>query len=34
MTLRPAVKAYAPMGETMAVFEEHHGAHQETVGME
>jgi methylmalonyl-CoA mutase N-terminal domain/subunit len=28
-----AVKACATMGETMAVFEEHHGAHQETVGM-
>jgi len=28
-----AVKAYATMGETVAVFEEHHGAHQETFGM-
>ena len=28
-----AVKAYATMGEIMAVFEDHHGAYQETVGM-
>jgi hypothetical protein len=34
MTLRPAVKAHGTMGETIAVFEKHHGAHQEKVGME
>ena len=28
-----AVKAYTTMGEIMAVFEDHHGAYQETVGM-
>ncbi|PSP67123.1 methylmalonyl-CoA mutase [Halobacteriales archaeon QS_1_69_70] len=28
-----AVKAYATMGEIMQVFEEHHGAYQETVGL-
>ena len=33
-TLRPAVKAHGTMGETMVVFEEHHDAHQETLGME
>ncbi|MFT4930330.1 MAG: methylmalonyl-CoA mutase N-terminal domain/subunit [Natronomonas sp.] len=28
-----AVKAYATMGEIMGVFEDHHGAYQETVGV-
>ncbi|WP_336136796.1 acyl-CoA mutase large subunit family protein [Natronomonas amylolytica] len=28
-----AVKAYATMGEIMAVFEEHHGAYQEKIGL-
>ena len=28
-----AVKAYAAMGGIMAVFEDHHCAYQETVGM-
>jgi methylmalonyl-CoA mutase N-terminal domain/subunit len=28
-----AVKAYATMGEIMAVFEDHHGAYQETIGV-
>ena len=28
-----AVKAYATMGEVMEVFEDHHGAYQETVGL-
>ena len=28
-----AVKAYATMGEIMQVFEAHHGAYQETVGL-
>jgi len=28
-----AVKAYATMGEIMEVFEDHHGAYQETVGL-
>jgi len=28
-----AVKAYATMGEIMEVFEDHHGAYQEKVGL-
>ena len=28
-----AVKAYATMGEIMQVFEDHHGAYQETIGV-
>ena len=28
-----AVKAYATMGEIMDVFEDHHGAYQEKVGL-
>ncbi|MEF8808354.1 methylmalonyl-CoA mutase family protein, partial [Natronomonas sp.] len=28
-----AVKAYATMGEIMAVFEDHHGAYQEKIGL-
>jgi methylmalonyl-CoA mutase N-terminal domain/subunit len=28
-----AVKAYATMGEIMEVFEDHHGAYQEKIGL-